>query len=236
MTDFTKNAPPNPSGSTGTHSSGLRQQPATPVVRPEAPNAAGAGLAPGHQQSASLAQTDAARHELREKTVDLTSFSADLLKNQGAPSPDSANDFGSRGGKSAEQGAAYKSAGADYIGNIASAMQRAAREIEKDVPFAATYINKASAGLDDISNRVRAGNFSDLAREARAFVRRRPSLVVGLAVLAGFGVVRFFKASALTNEQRSLDRVEFRFQDSPPYGSSTNQSSPGSQEEVSKAI
>jgi hypothetical protein len=41
-----------------------------------------------------------------------------------------------------------------------------------------------------------------LCREAQSFARRQPTAFLGIAVLAGFGVVRFLKSSA-TDADRS---------------------------------
>ncbi len=143
---------------------------------------------PSHRENTFSAHTDAGRNEGKQNTVGSTAFSPDVLKDQPAHVINSAKDLTSKAGeKLKEQVSAHKNDGADYIENIAGAMQRAAKEFEKETPFAATYIRKAADGVRDISDKVRDGNFSDLAQEAQAFIRRRPSVVVGLAVLAGFG-------------------------------------------------
>jgi hypothetical protein len=38
-------------------------------------------------------------------------------------------------------------------------------------------------------------------RNAQSFARRQPTAFLGIAVLAGFGVVRFLKSSAESNSQ-----------------------------------
>ena len=47
------------------------------------------------------------------------------------------------------------------------------------------------------------GNVSDLIRGAQSFARRQPTAFLGLAVLAGFGAVRFLKSSADSSDASS---------------------------------
>jgi hypothetical protein len=75
-------------------------------------------------------------------------------------------------------------------------MRRAAREFDADLPLAGTYIRKAASQVEGVSDSIRTGNFNDLVRNAQAFARRQPTAFLGIAVLAGFGVVRFLKSSS----------------------------------------
>jgi hypothetical protein len=43
---------------------------------------------------------------------------------------------------------------------------------------------------------IKNGNLGDLVQNAQSFARRQPTAFLGIAVLAGFGVVRFLKSSA----------------------------------------
>jgi hypothetical protein len=47
-----------------------------------------------------------------------------------------------------------------------------------------------------VSDSIRNGNFNDLMQSAQSFARRQPTAFLGMAVLAGFGLVRFLKSSA----------------------------------------
>ena len=89
-----------------------------------------------------------------------------------------------------------KSAGADYVGNLAGTIRRAAKEFDGDLPIAGTYIRKAASQVEGMADTIRTGNFNDLVRGAQSFARRQPTAFLGMAVLAGFGVVRFLKSSA----------------------------------------
>ncbi len=88
-----------------------------------------------------------------------------------------------------------KSSGAEYVGTLAETMRRAAREFDTDLPIAGTYIRKAAEQVDGVSEGIRNGNLNDLVQNAQSFARRQPTAFLGIAVLAGFGVVRFLKSS-----------------------------------------
>ena len=75
-------------------------------------------------------------------------------------------------------------------------MRRAAREFDTDLPIAGTYIRKAASQVEDVSDQIRNGNLNDLVRNTQSFARRQPTAFLGLAVLAGFGAVRFLKSSS----------------------------------------
>ena len=89
-----------------------------------------------------------------------------------------------------------KRSGAEYISGVAEAMRRAAKEVEKEVPFAGNYIRTAGSQIDSFADAVRQGDFSDLVTQTQAFARRQPTLFVGLSMLAGFGVARLLKGAA----------------------------------------
>ena len=84
-------------------------------------------------------------------------------------------------------------------------MRRAAREFDRDLHIAGTYIRKAASQVEVVSDSIRNGNFNDLLRNAQSFARRQPTAFLGMAVLAGFGVIRFLKSSAETSNDRQSD-------------------------------
>src|SRR5213076_3234937 len=104
-----------------------------------------------------------------------------------------------------------KSAGADYVGGLADTIRRAAREFDSDLPVAGTYIRKAASQVEGVADTIRTGNFKDMVRSAQSFVRRQPTAFLGMAVLAGFGVVRFLKSTASSDDsgypQAGTDRI-----------------------------
>jgi hypothetical protein len=88
-----------------------------------------------------------------------------------------------------------KSAGADYIGSIASAVHRAAGEIGNEVPQAGQYIHQAADRLDDVAAAVREKNVRELVGEVEGFARQQPMLFFGGTLLLGFAAIRFLKTT-----------------------------------------
>jgi hypothetical protein len=150
------------------------------------------------EQTKSVAdQALAASRDLKEKAAGLAGSSADAIKGRASDAMDAAKDMASQATDKLKQTVdGQKNAGADYVGNLADAMRRAAREFDQDLPIAGAYIRKAAAQIEGVSDQIKTGNFSDLVSGAQEFARRQPTAFLGLAVLAGFGAVRFLKSSA----------------------------------------
>ena len=156
--------------------------------------------AAGASRSAADQVTSAGR-DLKEKASDVANSSTEKVKDQASQFVDSAKEMASDMASQATDRLKdtvddQKNAGAQYVSSIAEAMRRAAREFDNDVPIAGTYMRKAASQVEAVSESVRNGDFNDLLRNAQAFARRQPTAFLGLAVLAGFGAVRFLKSSA----------------------------------------
>jgi hypothetical protein len=149
-------------------------------------------------------QALSAGRDLKEKAVEMAGSSAEALKGRAADLMDAAKDMASQTTDKLKQTVdGQKNAGADYVGNLADTMRRAAREFDHDLPIAGVYIRKAASQIEGVSDSIKTGNFNDLVRGAQSFARRQPTAFLGLAVLAGFGAVRFLKSSADSSESAS---------------------------------
>jgi methionine synthase II (cobalamin-independent) len=138
---------------------------------------------------------DAGR-DLKDRIVGLAESSAEAARAKAEEFAETAKEFAADAGETLKQKAnAQREAGADYIGSIASAIRRAAREFDDDLPIAGVYMRKAASKVEDISDTVHHGDVGDLVRGVQDFARRQPTVFLGLAVLAGFGAVRFLKSS-----------------------------------------
>jgi uncharacterized protein YjbJ (UPF0337 family) len=147
-------------------------------------------------------QAMAAGQDLKDKAKDLADTSTDALKGHASNLVDAAKDVASQATDKLKDAVDdRKSSGAEYVGSLADTMRRAAREFDADLPIAGTYIRKAAAQVEGVSDTIRNGNLNDLVRNAQSFARRQPSAFLGLAVLAGFGVVRFLKSSTEGNSR-----------------------------------
>jgi hypothetical protein len=187
-------------------------------------NKAGSTETGGMERAASSAKDMAERaasagRDLKNKAAEATGSSADAIKDQAAELMDAAKDVASQAtDKFRETIDGQKTAGAEYVGSLADTMRRAAREFDHDLPIAGTYIRKAAAQVETVSDSIKTGNFNDLVQGAQGFARRQPTAFLGLAVLAGFGAVRFLKSSAegsrnaASNDTRGGSRENVRSQ------------------------
>jgi gas vesicle protein len=160
----------------------------------------------GSEKAASAAKsvTDQALsvgRDLKDKAIDLAGSSSDAIKDHASEFVDAAKDVASQATDKFKQTVdGQKNAGAEYVGSLADTIRRAAREFDRDLPIAGTYIRRAASQVEGVADTIRTGNFNDLVRGAQSFARRQPTAFLGMAVLAGFGVVRFLKSSASDSE------------------------------------
>jgi gas vesicle protein len=142
--------------------------------------------------------------DLSSKAKNLAEGSTEALKDHASDFVDAAKDVASQATDKIKDAVNdRKSSGAEYVGNLADTMRRAAREFDTDLPLAGTYIRKAASQVEGVSDTIRKGNFNDLVRNAQLFARRQPTAFLSLAVLAGFGVVRFLKSSSEESSTQS---------------------------------
>jgi hypothetical protein len=151
---------------------------------------------PSQSPNGIAAQAIAAGRDIQSAALNLADASAGALKDHASDLVDSAKEIASQAGDRLQKTMVeQKGAGADYVGNLAQTMRRAAGEFDADVPLAATYIRKAADQVTNAADALREGNLNDLLRGAQSFARNQPTAFLGLAVLAGFGVVRFLKSA-----------------------------------------
>jgi hypothetical protein len=142
-------------------------------------------------------QALSAGRELKDRAKDMAGSSAEAMKEQASGLVEAAKDAASQATEKLQHAVdGQKNAGAEYVGSLADTMRRAAREFDNDLPIAGTYIRKAASQVEVVSDSIRNGNFSDLYQSAQSFARRQPTAFLGMAVLAGFGLIRFLKSSA----------------------------------------
>jgi hypothetical protein len=142
-------------------------------------------------------QARSAGRDIKDEAIGLAGASSEAIKDQASEFVDAAKDVASQATDKLKQTVdGQKSAGADYVGSLADTIRRAAKEFDGELPVAGTYIRKAASRVEGVAASIRSGNFNGLVRDAQSFARRQPTAFLGMAVLAGFGVVRFLKSSA----------------------------------------
>jgi gas vesicle protein len=168
----------------------------------------------GEPKSAAEEVTSAAR-EWKDKVSEMAGNSSDTVKEHASDLVDAAKDVSSQAADKLKQTVqGQKNAGAEYVGSLAETMRRAAREFDSDLPIAGTYIRKAASQVEVAADSIRNGSFNDLVEGAQAFARQRPAAFLGIAMLTGFGVVRFLKSSA----ENSSSDAEIRTGGGSPAG------------------
>ena len=174
-------------------------------------------------------QALSAGRDLKDKAMGMAGASSDAIKDQASEFIDAAKDVASQATDKLKQTVdGQKDAGAEYVGSLADTMRRAAREFDSDLPIAGVYIRKAASQIEGVSDSIKTGNFNDLVRGAQLFARRQPTAFLGMAVLAGFGVVRFLKSSAHDAERPDYRQTvgDYRQTDSDRFaGGTSNRSS-----------
>src|SRR6202158_1386096 len=163
----------------------------------------GSGTAPhGLEKAATAAKTVtdqavSAGRDLKDKAIDMAGSSSEAIKGHASDFVDAAKDVASHATDKLKQTVdGQKSAGAEYVGSLAETIRRAAKEFDSDLPIAGTYIRKAASQVAGAAGPIRAGKFNDIVRSPQSFARRQPTAFLGMAVMAGFGVVRFWKSTA----------------------------------------
>ena len=181
----------------------------------------GLGTAPhGFEKAATAAKTVtdqavSAGRDLKDKAIDMAGSSSEAIKGHASDFADAAKDVASQATDKLKQTVdGQKNASAEYAGSLADTIRRAAREFDSDLPIAGTYIRKAASQVEGVAETIRTGNFNDLVKGAQSFARRQPTAFLGMAVLAGFGVVRFLKSSA--NDKEGSASRQDRFAGSVP--------------------
>lgn len=142
-------------------------------------------------------QIASAGKDIKERAAGLAGSSADAIKDQASKAAEAAREVGSHAADRFEEEVEDKrDAGARYVSSIAEAMRRAAHEFDEELPVAGKFLRSGAEQVESASERLKKGDFGDLLQGARDFARRQPTAFLGLAVLAGFGAVRFMKSSA----------------------------------------
>jgi hypothetical protein len=140
--------------------------------------------------------------ELKAKAGEVTDTVRQAAKERAADVTAAATDMAGQAREKVEAAAMHqKSLGADYVGAIAGAMNRAAGEFDSELPQAAHYIRQASEQVTGFADTIRQRDMRELAGEVQTFARNQPTLFFGGAVILGFAALRFFKSASVAPDQ-----------------------------------
>ncbi len=97
-----------------------------------------------------------------------------------------------------------KNMAAERMAGFADALRHASSDLdEQGQTLVSGFVRQAADGLADFSGAMRRNDVDDLMGSVESFARRQPALFIGSAVLAGFGIARFMKASSERRRERA---------------------------------
>lgn len=121
-------------------------------------------------------------------------------------------------GREAQQAAAdQKEAGAKRLSAVARAIERAAAELDSEMPATAKYVRRTAAQVDDLSHSLSERSFDDIADAFARFARKQPAMVLGAGVLAGFALTRFLRGVASSHREEDMHPTSSSFRSKPPH-------------------
>jgi len=88
-----------------------------------------------------------------------------------------------------------KRIGADHVSGIASAINKAADDLEASSPDIARHVRTAAGSFDGISSALRDRSAGQLLEDLTGFAKRQPAGFFALAAVTGFAIARFAKSS-----------------------------------------
>jgi hypothetical protein len=110
-----------------------------------------------------------------------------------------------------------KNIAADYLGAVAGAIDRGARELaDKGRSDSASLAQSASEQLGSLAKTISEREPRQLMGDLQDFARRQPALCFGLAALAGFGLLRFLKSSSGRAKQEGHELTSSRAGETAP--------------------
>jgi hypothetical protein len=89
-----------------------------------------------------------------------------------------------------------KRVAADQAVQMATAVHKAADQLQDQMPKAAELVHAAASRLEQGAENLRNQGVGELAQQFNALGRREPLALFGAAIAAGFAASRFFKSSA----------------------------------------
>jgi hypothetical protein len=152
---------------------------------------------PGPQSQELGKQAREFGREVKGQATELARTATETVKTQAANLTESAKDVATDAGEKLRTTLQeQKTAGADYVGNVANIIRRTALEFDTDIPQAGHYIRKAATQLENVSEAMRNRNMSEIVGNVQQFARKQPTAFFGAAVLIGFAAVRFLKSGS----------------------------------------
>jgi len=112
-----------------------------------------------------------------------------------------------------------KQAVTENLEAFAQAVRKASDELsERDQTMAAQFVRQGATTLERITRSIQGTSLEDMIRQVRTFARDNPTAFIGGAMLAGFAVARFARASSQPERPDWQRRDDSRSSDDRGYG------------------
>jgi hypothetical protein len=125
----------------------------------------------------------------RQPGVDTPADSARRIKESAAGAFDRTKEVAM---EKAEQGAERVAGTAQ---SAATALRRAANDLEAEQPWLGTALRKSADGLDYATRSLNGGDLSHVGSDITGFARRQPALFLGASFALGFALARVGKTA-----------------------------------------
>jgi ElaB/YqjD/DUF883 family membrane-anchored ribosome-binding protein len=145
-------------------------------------------------------ETKSLRKDLKDQANTLASNAGAAIQNQADSLVNQAKEIASEAGEKVQASIKeQKSAGADYVGNVAGIVRRAAAEFDNDLPQAGQFFRKAAEQLENVSDAIGKRDVSEIVGSVQDFARKQPTIFLGASVLLGFAAIRLLKTASPQN-------------------------------------
>jgi len=84
---------------------------------------------------------------------------------------------------------------ADKAANVASALRRAADDVEGEQAWLGTALRKSADGVERATRSLDGGDLNAALADVNGFARRQPALFLGASLALGFALARIGKAA-----------------------------------------
>jgi hypothetical protein len=112
---------------------------------------------------------------------------------------------------------------ADQARTAANALRDTAGNLDGDLPWMKTALNKTADGFDRLTSALNRGDVGQCLNAVTEFARRQPALFLGLSVAAGFALARVGKTAieeVQDSQMRSSEADQIR-EATAPYAPTT---------------
>jgi hypothetical protein len=100
-----------------------------------------------------------------------------------------------------------KRTAAERLGSVAKGLRQVSQEVEQQNVLVSRLAGAAAGKAEDLSETIRERKIEEIARSAGDYLKKRPALVLGGGILAGFVIARLLRtAPGILQERGARER------------------------------